>query len=1377
MDPQLRNFILEYFVAAACISVALAEICLISVRRSFARDDLPCRLKGVDMKNDISRLHYLALVALALLALLLRVSTVSAQTAGTGALTGTVTDPSGAVISGATVSVTDTATGQTRTTKTNANGSYDIPLLPPGNYSMTFVATGFKQALVPSVTVSVTQTAVLNRSLEVGEQTQQVTVQATVQGVQTQSATVGTLVGTQTINTLPLSSRNYTQILDLSPGVMSNVANATAFGNGTQDVNVNGANADQNNYMMDGASIVNYGSGAAAQSGNYAPVGIPNPDSIQEFKIQTSQYDASYGRNPGASVNVVTKGGTNQFHGDVWEFNRNNFFNANDFFLKHAALLPGGSGINTPPTFKENQFGFTFGGPIKKNKVFFFGSYQGTRQLNGVVAQGYSPGVNLPSINDYAGVTSGVCNNVRCTNNPAAYQAFLGSQFGVGGPENQNTGFGFGPPIAADGSNINPAAIAILQAAGPKGGYNQGFFVPGAPASCAAPCLSNISEAAYANEDQFLINTDYDLSSKNTLSERYFHSHDPWENNFSCFGTCMPGQPEAENYTSDEGVLKLTSVLSNSVVNVGRFALNRLVTDNNDAWNLNACDVGITPGVANGVPCSSFTPAANTNPDVLKLPSFGISGIANGGFNAGAFDFAGNPYSDNLNAITTFQGGDDLSWNFRKQTIRVGVEVDRTQWNFDQPAGSRGFLLFASFGDFLYGQTGSILATIFADREPPIGDYHLLRLNDYSSYIQDDIKATNTLTLNLGVRWEYDGLPTDNSGYFTNVWQGLLNQVNTGSYFLNNPGGTLAGFVVQSDYNSVPYGFQSPTGATGVYVNTNKTLFPHGSPWDVFSPRIGLAWQPLSSNNNLVIRAGYGWFHDEVYGNLLGDQLMGSTPYNYGYPATQTPEQSLNNPYPASFAGITTATCDNAVGPNNTQGPGYNCPALGWLPRTLAAPVGLASDSQYFQVPLTQQYNLDVQYQFAHDWILDVGYVGSHSTQQYDWNRDENPDYIVAGCGLGVTCAAGSNLADNTPASGLFGEVPANSLPYNDPANPTVNWVTTNQGPLLTSVSPNQVQRVPYLGVSPGGDAVTETDGGALYNSLQVQVSHHFSQGLMIQAAYTWSKLITDINASESITSYAVGQEGNVTSGSANSGYSLNSAQQYGLAASNRPQRFVVSYSYDLPWKSQGWTEKLLGGWMLSGVTTVQDGEPFSVTDPSLGTIYGFTSSGSPSRAEFASPRNCNSLGNCQSAIPLSTPGGIESRLGGYINAAAFTPYDSTVASSPLCVGGTPNPGGSGSAPCGSAGSTYVNAGTAFGNSGVGIMFGPGQFNFDMALIKMTPITERTRLEFRLEAYNLFNHPQFNNPESTALNSPTFGVINSTTVPPRVLQLGLKFYF
>ena len=330
--------------------------------------------------------------------LLLAFSTASfAQTAETGALTGTVTDPSGGVIAGAAVTITSTATGQTRTTTTDANGSYKFSLLTPGTYSVKFSAAGFKTAEVPSVTVNVTETPVLNRGLEVGAQSEQITVEATQQTIQTQNATNGGLVSGQEITQLPLVSRNYTQVISLSPGVVANAPTASSIGNGTQDVSANGSTANENNYSMDGSSVVNYVSGMAAQEGSFPGIAIPNPDSIQEFKVQTSQYDASSGRNPGANVDVVTKTGTNHFHGAAWEFNRNNFFNANDFFYKYSELkAPGATGINTPQTLKQNTFGGTFGGPIKKDKLFFFGSIRASVKSTELERAASLPAMNQP---------------------------------------------------------------------------------------------------------------------------------------------------------------------------------------------------------------------------------------------------------------------------------------------------------------------------------------------------------------------------------------------------------------------------------------------------------------------------------------------------------------------------------------------------------------------------------------------------------------------------------------------------------------------------------------------------------------------------------------------------------------------------------------------------------------------------------------------------------------------------------------------------------------------------------------------------------------------------------------------------------------------
>jgi Carboxypeptidase regulatory-like domain/TonB-dependent Receptor Plug Domain len=1342
-----------------------------------------------------------------------------AQTASTGALTGTVTDPSGAVIAKAVVVLTNIDTGQSRSVTTDANGSYKFSLIPPGNYSVSFSASGFKTLEVPRIAVNVTETPVLNRSLQVGAQTQQVTVESTAETIQTQNATVGTLVSGKEITDLPLSGRNYTQVIDLSPGVVANVASASAVGNGTQDINVNGMGSDQNNYMMDGVSQTNYGSGGAAQSGNFPGIAIPNPDSIQEFKIQTSQYDAQYGRNPGASVNVVTKGGTNSFHGDVWEFFRNSYFDGNDLFNKATEAAQGLP--NKPQALDQNEFGGTLGGPVKKDKLFFFGSYQGLRQKNGIGSNGFgsalSNDLTLLPFNEPDGTRQDQAGSIHENWNPASpmcnyvtYRGYLGCAFA------NNLGFGtlqtVNPPDQTNPSNdavtnINLIAVNLLRAKTPGavGPYNNGFYFPsqlyknGAPVcvwSVQNCTLPEISIPIIAKEDQYIANADYVISSKQTLSERYFFSKDPILQSFNCLGVfnpnnqCMPGAPENATFTAHNAVLKLTSVFSANVVNEFHVAFIRETTNAVPGNYVSACSVGISPVILQGAPCSSPTETfPGVNPILTQVPTFSLLGVGGTG---GGWNQGGNFFASATNYFNTFDEADTLSWNHGRHALRFGAEVERVQYNWTLPA--RGGESFLNIADMLTSSSGSAatgtaatpngLLANFQGMGRPNGNYHAARANAISAFVEDDIKVSPRLTLNLGMRWEYDGYPSDSTGLFTNTWPSAAALVNTGSFFLGdqvagcssfpcsatpNQVGTLAGFVVQSNYNPnvkqcgdyvtpVACGLVAPAGvfpgyvggATGVYFNTNKTLV-HGAPIYNFGPRIGLAWQPIGSK--FVVRAGYGIFYDRVYANLLENNNGGNPPYS----------GSIPTPFPVNSQSLDIP--DPQVG------------TIGWTPRTLmvgngnatdgattvttiqgTTGIGGSSDSEFLSVPLIQEYNLDLQYEVAHDWVVELGYVGSHGTHLYDWNRPINVALLAAGGANGP----GPNDPQNADML-----IPVNSLPFNDTAN-------TNP---VTRISNNTIGNIPgrvsYLGFGTGSVANTNTLGDSLYNSLQAVLRHQFSHGLLLQASYTWSKLITNVNSSISGAGIAAG--GNVLSGNAGANNPLDLGQQYGLAAFNRPQRLVVAYSYDFPYKrTDGFEGHLLSGWTLSGVTTIQDGAPFTVIDSAGGVIYygtrgpgtaatPFGSSGS--RAELASAGACTVKG-CSSTVPYATPGGMVSRLGGvfggpgYINPAAFAP-----AGGEPCIGGTV------------VGSCAASGGASgWGNSGTGIMSGPGQHNWDMSLIKNTKVTEGTSLQFRAEFYNIWNHPQFNPPNNN-VNSASFGQISSSSVPPRVVQFALKYFF
>jgi hypothetical protein len=1374
--------------------------------------------------------------------LFLCVSMSLAQSGTSGALTGTVTDPSGAVISGAAVAATNNGTGQERDTTTDAGGTYKFSLLPPGSYKVKFAASGFKTSEVSAVTVNATETAVLNQNLAVGAQSEQITVESTAETIQTQNATMGTLVGAKTVTDLPLSSRNYTQIIDLSPGVVANVASAAAVGNGTQDINVNGSGSDQNNYMMDGASVTNYGSGGGAQSGNFPGIGIPNPDAIQEFKIQTSQYDAEYGRNPGASVNVVTRGGTNNFHGAAWEFFRNSALDGNDFFNKNSELSLDEK--NKPEILNENLFGGTVGGPIKKDKLFFFGSYQGFRQKNGVgtngFATGLAAGVQLPPWSEPNGTradTPGltvplnlVAGNPSC--DASTYRKYLGCVFannvgllGTGlvpgfGPQfNDGTGI----PVAKNGSNINQVAINMLQLPGPKGGVNGGFYFPSIPfGSNGLPITSSpvtISQAILANEDQYLANFDWVVSSKNTLSERFFTSKDPQIQPFVCLGfvgapgvnNCQPGAPESVTYTADSGVLKLTTVATNNFVNEALFSFQRSTTVASPDNYHTACSVGIIPPIANGN-CASLSSIKNLNPIPAQLPTIGVFAlptinVAGGAVvTPGPWNNGGNFFASATNFFNTFQFKDQISWNHGKHAIRAGGEADRIQYNWTLPG--RGGLAFPTLPDFLTSSSGGPnagtpaapggLLVNFYGYSSPIGNPHYQRTNEFSAFAEDDIKVTRKLTVNLGIRWEYDGWPSDRTGLFTNGSPEQAALVNTGSFFLGNqvtgcatfpcavPSnqiGTLVGYTVQSNYNPsiarcgtaavpaacglvAPAGVYSgyPGGATGVLFNSNKTLI-QGSPLANFGPRVGLAWQPLG--NRFVVRAGYGIFYDAVYANLLANNNAGNAPYSGAVPAV--PANSLDLPGPTSLI-------------------------FGWLPRTLEVVagkaatgatvisanegglgVGTTSDAPTMTTPLIQQYNLDLQYEFAHNWIADVGYVGTHGTKLYDWARPINIAFLEPGAPNEPTDPQNARMILGSGAQGT-----PTSFPFNDVNN------TNPATQVIDNTELNAPGRVSFLGYAPTGMSTTTTKGDSLYNSLQVSLKHQFSKGLLVQASYTWSKLLTNVNGNEG--GGGIAAPGNVLSGGASSNDPLDFGQQYGLAAFNRPQRIVIAYSYELPFTkhTEGLTGKLLGGWQVSGVTTIQDGEPFTVTDGTGGTIYygtggaGFGGNGVRAELEPSATGACNSDGVCRTIGGASTGSdyqrvasgiGAAPGVGGWINTLAYGGFTGAGGAyaqlGPPCIGGTVQ---------GPVGCATTGGGIGFGNSGVGAIMGPGQFNWDMSIIKNTKVTEGTSVQFRAEFYNIWNHPQFNPPVDDA-STAFFGKIFSSSVPPRILQFALKYTF
>ena len=803
-----------------------------------------------------------------------------------------------------------------------------MPLLPPGLYSVEFSKQGFKVQKQEGVTVNVTETAHLDASMAVGTENQEITVLGQTSLVQTDTTTLGRVVTEKSVQEIPLVNRNYTQILDLYPGVQADVTNAGQLGRNTPDLFVNGGRAIDNSYSMDGAHIDSFGGNKAGDWLGYSGVAIPNPDAIQEFKVQTSLYDAGYGRSSGANVNVVTKSGTNGFHGDVFEFFRNDVLNANDYFLKRNK--------QPRPVLKENQFGGTLGGPIKKDKLFFFASYQGTRQRNGIGDQSLQSAF-LPAItDDRSAATLG--------------QEFCGKKGAQGGVA-----------VACNGSNINPVAIALLNAKLPDG-----TFVIPTPQVIQANGLgfSVFSRVSKFTEDQLIGNVDYNLSSRNTLSGHWFWSRDPQITAFTRTGSNIPGSGGSNNFRNQNFVMRLVTVLSPTILNDAKISLNRVSGSLINLQPTKAADVGITG--------TGQTPV---------LPQIIVQGL---------FTIGGNNNDFFKTAVTGMSFGDQVSVSLGKHNLRFGYEIAPTRDNFDLFGNKRGSLTFQSFPDFLLGmsaaENGSLFSNLFSsaaingvtDRQ-----FHVL---DQAAFAQDDYKLANSLTLNIGLRWDHFGGVSEGRGYLTNFIPMLA---------INPPpaSGTLSGFVVPDNF---PTSILTSIGSPEVIKTGNNGCCAHQKT-NFLGPRIGLAWRPFNSSK-LAIRSGVGIFYSRLAGNDFL-QLLLEPPFNIfgSLSGVNNAAATFQNPFNPPLPTVPTWP---RTFPTTAQG------SRSWLADNL-------------KTPTTLQWNLNLQYAITSDLLLEVGYVGSHGTHLYG-TRDYNTPLLASPSNpvRGITVNTVANAPQRVPYVG-----------------------------------------------------------------------------------------------------------------------------------------------------------------------------------------------------------------------------------------------------------------------------------------------------------------------------------------------------------------------
>ncbi len=878
-------------------------------------------------------------LVIALAAVLLTAVGAAGQTVTTGQILGDVTDPSGGVVGSARVVLISDA-GAQRDTVTSSTGRYAFSLLPPGKYRLEISASGFAPAKIDEVIVKITETTTVDVRLTLASQkSESITVQAAPPLAQTENASHGTVIEQTEIRQLPLPTRNFQQLLTLTPGTSGPVQNSSELGRGAAPIYVNGLRATSNSVIINGTDVNSIGTGSTPN------LAVPATDSLQEFIVQTSQYDASQGRVAGGVVAAVTKSGTDEFHGNLYEFFRNDVLNANNFFLN-------GAGVARPP-YKRNQFGGTFGGPLAKNRAWFFISYQGSRERNSTSLTNSIGTVFVPG-------------NLSNDRSDSAINALA-------------TSFGVSPTCPGATGCLDPTAKFLLQAKFPNGSY----VIPSAtnPGASNLPVAVPVVGASKFREDQFNTNLDYQLSAANRISAKFFAANNPaTQGLFNLFGLAnalpVPGFGGTANLNQRVLSLNDVHIFSSRLVNEAHFGFGFISTGSAPQEPFTSAQLGITSPLGNLFP---------------GMPEISV---------ANYFDLGANPFADNGGVEKTYTLGDTLSWHKGRHSLSFGAEYKHHDLNADFNLYTRGQIFFLGFSgnpftDFLGGffdLTGlTIMGSGVNNRD--------VRAHDVGGFVNDDWRVTDRLTLTLGVRYDFFGPFTEAQGRFVGFDPARLTTA------------TLPGFPA-GDNTAITGGFVQASNAKNPLPGiplVQPSLVP--SDKNNFAPRLGFAWQPLSNTKRFVVRGGYGLYYDRANSRLLNNQLL-NFPYYTLAQALATPINTpfVNVPQPSSYP---LEFNDPAVFPFGappailTQAPTFLNPAG----IAVVSANGIYPDIHDFRTPYIQQYSLGIQNEFADNWMLDVSYVGSAGRKLYQLVDVNQAMVQTAGGPVGLYSPGLSSLA------------------------------------------------------------------------------------------------------------------------------------------------------------------------------------------------------------------------------------------------------------------------------------------------------------------------------------------------------------------------------
>ncbi len=1277
---------------------------------------------------------------------------VFAQSGPTGSLSGVVQDPTGATVSGAKITAVHVETGLSRKATADSEGRWSLTVLPTGNYKVSVEANGFKKAIA-NASVEAAVPRVLDINMEVGEVSVEVNITDTAPLATPTTATTFRQLTGQELVQVPTSTRSFTHLLSAEAGVSSDLPPVLTNGTGNISPSVNGTRTTSTSLTFNGVDATNFTTNEGSFSDNISPA----PETLSEVKLQTSLYDASTGRSGGGNFQLVTKSGGNKFNGSIYHYLQNEKLNANDFFFNRDAI--------DRPKARRNEGGFTIGGPVVKEKLFFFGGYQYTRAKSGFVPTASSITVLPEALSLISG---------------ARTAANL-----VGAFRQLNANF----PLTE--AQISPGALALLNLRNPATGD---FFIPSPKAIGAGgervPADTSVGDTVRNNillgdfrggnplirqrnvfpadfeQNQFTTKLDYQIFQSNRLSGTFFFANFPGFDPFPDPSSLASPVTLQRNDRNRTFALSDIHIFSPTLINEARFGyflLNntRSLTDEFAAIT-NASVFGL-----NDAQALAFNPSLNFD-NSAATQRLGHQVFRN---NLSNLSFAGPNDVFNRRKQQTFSFSDNVTWTRGANTFRFGGEYKRHIYDSNLPEEqATEFEKWENFTQFLAG-----LATE-ADTQFGITNKSF-RFQDTGLYVATDWKATKRTTLNLGVRWDWFGWPEEKSGRIGNF----------DFEALTNPENPVAQFLVPKNVEMTGISPIDGAIAASIKAGNNHTL--KGQDLNNFAPRLGFAFSPFDSNR-LVVRGGYGIFFDRpsaafintIFSNYPFLREVEVTAPTRGVPigtpfSQQDPNLPFNRYLPNRIVYQTGGTFVIRDGtPVTRQANGSNNPtdlATGQITLgNIAETFEFRAIDRNLRTPYVQQWNLGFQYELTRDVLVEARYVGTKGTkllqatafnQGFDLNDPSTPDFILKRLNDAYDAAyqnqarvtGNPNVLNGPLRSASSQRERGRGIAFGFPNAQTgqaIDFNLSNTGGAVIGFE----ARGPILGFNIPEALLLQSSANSIYHGLQLGLTKRFSRGFQFNAFYTYSKSM-DVQSSDPGSTAGGGKPDVPNIGFVVQGNQRDLASNRAVSDFDRTHRFSASYVYDLPLGGA----LFLRGWQASGFVQIQSGSPFSIfaAEPELTSVAqlagaDFDSNGRPTqrlirgsgglyRLGFGRPSLCGSIDQLRQQASDSTRG--------YFNASALC--------SPTTVaGGYPSNFG-------------------FGNLGRNILRGPYQKRFDFGLSKNTPITERVGLEFRWDVFNLFNNVNFANPASDLQDVTDFGQITNTIGGPRVMQFGLKLKF